>query len=125
MGGFETLWGWITQALPGNTADRDAPSNLSWTNWAGPGLATLVYVGAVLAIPVIRRWLPRPLWLLLAMWVATAVAPFAWDHYWLALAPMVWLVVGEDGSSLRWAATVWICLAVLPTALSRLGLLPA
>ena len=122
VGGFDSLWAWITEALPGNTAEaRDTPSNLSWISPAGPGLATLVYLGAALAIPMIRRRFPREIWLLLPVWVATALAPFVWDHYWLALAPVVWFVVSRVRSDLRLPAFSWIGLAVLPMALSRLG----
>jgi len=122
VGGFYSLWAWITEALPGNTAEaRDTPSNLSWISSAGPGLATLVYLGAALAIPMIRRRFPREIWLLLPVWVATALAPFVWDHYWLALAPVVWFVVSRVKSDLRLPAFSWIGLAVLPMALSRLG----
>jgi len=122
VGGFDTLWVWITEALPGNTVEaRDISSNLSWTSPLSPGLATLVYLGAASAIPMIRRRLSRGLWLLFPVGVATALAPFVWDHYWLALAPVVWLVVSEAEVDLRLPAFAWIALAVLPVALSSLG----
>jgi hypothetical protein len=122
VGGFDTLLAWITKALPGNTTEaRDTPSNLSWTAPAGAGVATLLYLGTALAVALARNRLPRRLWLLLPVWLATAVAPFVWDHYWLALAPIVWLLVSEDGSHLRIPAFIWLGLAVLPTLLASLG----
>ncbi len=123
VGGFDTLWAWISEALPGNTMEaRNTPSNLSWTSPLSPGLATLVYLGAACAIPIIRRRMSRQLWLLLPVGVATALGPFVWDHYWLAFAPVVWLVVSEADVDLRLPAFAWIGLAVLPVALSSLGL---
>ncbi|MGZ8783981.1 MAG: hypothetical protein ACXW1Y_00240 [Acidimicrobiia bacterium] len=122
VGGFDTLLAWITKALPGNTAEaRDTPSNLSWTSPAGAGVATLLYLGTALAVALARRRLPRRLWLLLPVWLATSVAPFVWDHYWLALAPIVWLLVSEDGSNLRIPAFIWLGLAVLPMLFAGLG----
>jgi hypothetical protein len=122
VGGLESLWTWITEAMPGNAVEaRNTPSNVSWTSFAGTGWATGLYLGAALAIPMIRRWVPRDAWLLIPVWVATALAPFVWDHYWLALAPIVWLVVSEIRPEARVLAGVWMGLAVLPVALSRLG----
>lgn len=122
VGGFDSLRAWITEALPGNVVEaRDISSNLSWTFPLSPGLATLLYVGSASAIPIIRRRVPRGLWLLFPLGVATALAPFVWDHYWLALAPVVWLVVSEAEPDLRLPAFTWMGLAVLPVALSSLG----
>jgi hypothetical protein len=122
VGGFDSLWAWVSEALPGNMVEaRTTGSNLSWTSAIGSGTATIVYLGAILAIPIVRRWLPRELWLLLPVWVATAMAPFVWDHYWLALAPVVWLVLSGAQSDQRIPAFGWMCLAVLPVALSSLG----
>ena len=122
VGGLDALRAWITEALPGNAVEaRETPSNLSWTSFAGSGVATLIYVGVVGAIPLIRRRLPRQLWLLLPVGIATALAPFVWDHYWLALAPVVWLVASGTHIDLRIPVFGWIGLAVLPVALARLG----
>jgi len=123
VGGFEALWVWISEAIPGNAVEaRDTPSNLSWTSSLSPGLVTIIYLGAASAVPLIRRRLPRDLWFLLPVWVATALAPFVWDHYWLAVAPVVWLVMSGAQSDLRLPALAWISLAALPVALTRLGL---
>ncbi len=122
VGGFESLWTWIAEAMPGNAEEaRTTPSNLSWTSFAGSGLATSIYLGAAIGIPIVRRRLPRQLWPLLPVWVATALAPFVWDHYWLALAPLVWLVMSEAQADLRVPAFGWTSFAVLPVALSLLG----
>lgn len=122
VGGFDSLRAWITEAMPGNVVEaRDISSNLSWTFPLSPGLATLIYIGAASAIPIIRRGLPRELWLLLPLGVATTLAPFVWDHYWLALAPVVWLIASEAEVNLSLPAFLWIALAVLPVALSGLG----
>ena len=123
VGGFDALWVWLTEALPGNAVEaRDTPSNLSWTSFVGSGLATIIYVGVASAIPFARRRLSRELWLLLPVGVSTALAPFVWDHYWLALAPVVWFVFREAHTDLRVPVAGWISLMILPVALSRLGL---
>lgn len=122
VGGLDALWAWITEALPGNAVEaRETPSNLSWTSLAGSGVATLIYVGVAGAIPLIRRRLPRQLWLLLPVGIATALAPFVWDHYWLALAPVVWFVASRAEFDLRIPVFAWTSLAILPVALARLG----
>jgi hypothetical protein len=122
VGGFEALWVWVTEALPGNNVEaRATPSNLSWTSVLPPGPATLVYLVGLLAVPIARHRLPRDTWLLLPVALATSLAPFVWDHYWLALAPIVWLVLVNASLDLRVPVILWMTLALLPVELARLG----
>ena len=124
VGGLDALWAWITEALPGNAVEaRETPSNLSWTSFAGSGVATLIYVGVAGADPADQTET-----------ASSALATLAGRHRHspgsvcvgplLACSRSGGLACREWSSSidLRIPVFAWIGLAILPVALSRLGL---
>ena len=122
VGGLDSLVAWTTQALPGNIVEaRATPPNLSWTKPLPSAIASGLYLLAAASIPFVKKKLPPNCHLLLPTLVATTVAPFVWDHYWLAIAPVVWFTFVRCEADLRAPIGAWAALAVVPVALTVVG----
>ncbi len=123
VGGWETLRIWVVDALPGNVVEaRDTPSNISWTSFLTASAASVLYVIAVVGAALGRRFVDRDLWPLVAGLPAVTVAPFVWDHYWLAIVPAFAWAASAHPERLRSSFQLALGLAVIPVALDVFGL---
>jgi hypothetical protein len=117
-GGWDALRAWLFEAMPTNTElSRQLHTGvLSFTADVSLPIATTIYVASVIVAVVLgRRTLGPQVWPALGALTHLAYGPLVWDHYWLAVLPVVcWPLIGGTREPLvRWSLAGWLVLSAL------------
>lgn len=89
VGGLESLWAWLTLALPENVAQyRAFPLNQSLTAaiWPAGGVITALVI--VLLVATVRPRVSPDLRPTLGAISILGFLPLVWQHYWIGLVPV-------------------------------------